>query len=223
MPQDFSAPITWIAYWPVLIGVWVAYRGIRYWVTNRIRGLSLLETVLLFVVIVGGGGLTAAANLSGGLGRSLGLDDPADIWTVTGNSYTYTQTLDAEVAAEGPESIVEVYNLYGDVEIRSRPGTQLSLVAKKIIRASSQEEADRLNGEFQFQVQPGTKRTVVESILDNDGSRHAPREWFRSNLTLWVPPDTRARVTNRWGNVVVGSGLSVETDVQHGEVINEFR
>jgi hypothetical protein len=217
LPQDFSSPIAWIACWPILIAVWVAYRGLRYWFTNRRRGLSLTETVLLFGVIVAGAGVIAAANLSAGFGRAVGLNSSDDVWTVTGNTYRYTETFETEVA-EGAN--IEVFNLYGNVEIRPKPGNQLSLVVEKIVRAASREEADRMNRGFSFNVQSGPAGAVVRSLLDNS-VRHAPREWFRSNLTLWVPPEIQARIVNRWGDVVVRGPLSVETDVQHGERINQ--
>ncbi|HEX4997108.1 MAG TPA: hypothetical protein VFY29_02715 [Terriglobia bacterium] len=209
--------MAWVVYWPVLIALWSAFSLVRNRERSRYWRVGGLEAALLLGIIIGGGVLTAGGNLSARLGRVLGLDTTADVWSVMGDSYTFPETIDMEVAPESGEALIEVFNLYGDVEIRPQPGTNLSVTADRTIRASSRTEANRLAGEFTFHVTPRNGGILVQSSLD-DGVRPAPREWFRSSLTLDVPANSRARVVNRWGNVIVHGSIPVETEVVHGHV-----
>jgi hypothetical protein len=212
--------LAWIAYWPIPIALWVFCRGIHSWVRNRGWRVSAFESVLLFLVVVSGAGAVAVANLNTSIGRAVGFDTSDDLWSVTGNSYRFTEKLEKEIP-KGTGSI-RIVNLYGDVEIRPRDGNQLTLVAEKFIRASSQEEADRLNAAFTFQATQAISidfpELEVQSRLE-DSVRPAPRAWFRSRLKLWVPPDTQIVVVNKWGDVIVDKAFSaVETDIKHGVV-----
>lgn len=184
---------------------------------HRSGQFSRAETTLLVLVILAGGAVTAASRLSAEVGRALGQDASYDVWTVTGNSFAYSETLEIDLPSDGLASNIEVVNYYGDVEIRPHPENRLTLIARKDVRASSQEEADRLNAEFSFRATQGPDGMVIRAGLD-EGVRPAPRLWFRSRLTLWVPPEVHTRVVNRWGDVIVDESLSVETDLQHGKI-----
>ena len=114
-------------YWPLLIILWgVVKLGDYFRLRNthpHPRLFSTGEVVLLLFVILAGSAVTVAANISSDVGQIFGIGEIADVWSLTGNNFEYTEH--AELAVE-PGAVIDAFNLYGSVDVR--PGTSNRIV-----------------------------------------------------------------------------------------------
>ena len=193
-------------YWPVLIIAWGLVKLIDYFRFRNLESPPRLfsggEVALLLFVIFAGSAITVGANISPTVGEFFGIGELIDLWSITGNNYEYTEHLEADVA-QG--SVIDIFNLYGNVEVRPSAGDKVILDVRKTVRAASKEEADRLAGEFTFSIRPDADgRIVIRSNRDEnaDIEQERPgndRQRFKSTLILQVPVSASLHLTNRFG------------------------
>jgi len=193
-----------VRYWPMLLIVWGLLKFVDYFRFRRSGDDRPLfsggEVALLILVIFAGSAITTAANVSPGLGRIFEIGD-IDLWDITGNSYTYDQHVEQQSVTSGSE--IEIVNFFGDVEVRPAESNNITVDVKKTIRASSREEADRLEQEFTFLIREEGSKYRIASNRDESGFRGTPRQRFKSSLMIHVPRQSALHLDNRNGHVIV--------------------
>lgn len=208
----FTIPI-WSAlvrYWPVLIIVWGLLKLVDYY---RLKGdpdrrtmFSGGEVVMLVLVVLVGSAMTAAANISPSIGRLFNLQADFDFWDITGSTYTYSEH--HELAAASGSSL-NVFNLYGTVDIRPSDSDKIVLDVEKTVRAANKEEADGMSRDFTFSIKQdgGGYRIVSNRDESFAGQPDVPignqRQRFKSSLTIKLPHQTSVNVNNKYGPVSV--------------------
>jgi len=207
----YSLPI-WGAiakYWPVLIILWGLLKLIDYF---RLRGdlekrplFSGGEVAILICVLFVGSAITAAANISPGIGEFFNFPTDFDFWDITGNNYQYAEHQELQ-ATSG--ATIRIFNLYGFVDVKPSDGDRIVLDVEKVVRAATKEEADRLAQEFTFSIRNEGSNYRVASSRDentvNVGIRIGnERQRFKSSMTIRVPRKSLLEVTNKYGTVSV--------------------
>lgn len=195
-------------YWPVLIIVWGVVKLVEYFQNRRTGDTRPLfsggEVALLILVILAGSAITAAANVN----PALDIDGVfqggnLDLWDITGNSYSYDEH--HEMPVSGAPTI-DIFNMFGNVDVQPSDGDRVVLDVKKTVRASSKEEADRLSSEFTFGILNDGSTVRIASNRDSSGAggrRISGRQRFKSSLTVRVPKGSPLRVNNRNGRVSI--------------------
>src|SRR5437773_5879381 len=155
-------------YWPALLIGWgllkfVDYFRFRHAGDNRPL-FSGGEVALLILVIFAGSAITTAANVSPELGNIFEIGD-IDLWDITGDNYTFDQHLERQNVLPGSE--IEIVNFFGNVEVRPAESDRIVVDARKTIRASSKEEADRLEKDFMFFVRGEGLNYRIKSDRDD--------------------------------------------------------
>ena len=184
-------------YWPALLIVWGVLKLVDYYRlknTGERRPLfSGGEVVLLVFIIFAGAAVTTAANIGSNVGTIFEIGD-VDLWDITGNNFTFDEHEETMVP-DG--SMIEIVNLFGDVEVRPSDSDRVSLDVKKTIRASDKDEAERLSRDFTFSISnEGDKYRIASN-------RVASRQRYKSSLTLQVPKRSSLHITDRNGKIEV--------------------
>src|SRR6266571_601153 len=204
-------------YWPALLIGWGLLKFIDYF---RFRSagdnrplFSGGEVALLILVIFAGSAITTAANVSPGLANIFEIGD-LDLWDITGNSYSFDQHQEASM----PEGLdIDIVNLLGNVEVRPSESDRVIVDVKKTIRASSKEEAERLNGDFAFSIKnDGSKYRIISNRDDDFRLRGNARQRFKSSLAVQVPRRSSVRLENRNGRV------TVQDLTGHQNIVNRY-
>lgn len=191
-------------YWPALLIAWgllkfVDYFRFRYSGDNRPL-FSGGEVALLIFVIFAGTAITTAANVSPDLGNIFQIGD-LDLWDITGNSYSFDEHEEQMVPA-GSE--IEIVNYFGNVEVRASDSDRVILDAKKTIRATSRDEADKLARDFTFAISNDGSRYRIASNKDTaTGGGTIGRQGFKSSLAIQLPKQSVVHVDNRNGRVAI--------------------
>src|SRR5207249_743778 len=117
-----------------------------------------------------------------------------DLWDITGNNFTFDEH---EEAAVPGGSMIEIVNVFGDVEVRPSDTDRVSLDVKKTIRASDKDEAERLSKNFTFSISNDGEKYRIAS------NRVASRQRYKSSLRLRIPKRSSLHISNRNGKIEV--------------------
>lgn len=146
--------------------------------------------------------------------RSFGVNVNDDDWAnMFMNSYTFDQTLTQPLK---PKSHLVMEDQRGDVEIRATDQTSMDVAIKKVIKADSQADAQKLADELKVEIVEEGGHYVLKSnrrSLPNGGAN------VSLDLTMTVPKSTSAEISSERGDLSV-SGLQGDQTltVQHGDV-----
>lgn len=191
-------------YWPALLIAWGVLKLVDYYrfrsAGDGRRLFSGGEVALLIFIIIAGSAVTTATNISPELGN---IFEIGDLWDITGNSYNYEEHREVSVPSG---STIQIVNLYGNVDVRPAESDRITLDVAKTVRASNREEADRLSGDFTFQIKnEGSMYRIVSNLDDftGDGNAGRRRQQFKSSLTVHVPKESALHIENRNGTVTV--------------------
>jgi len=210
-----------VRYWPALLIGWGLLKFVDYFRFRRSGDNRPLfsggEVALLILVIFAGSAITTAANVSPEIGNIFQIGD-LDLWAITVNSYMYDQHQEQQSVPPGSE--IQIINYFGSVEIQPSESDRIVVDVKKTIRASNKQEADRLDGDFNFSIQgEDSKYRVASNRDDGFGSRGIPRQRFKSSLTVQVPKRSALHVDNRNGQVIVRDLIGNQSIVnRYGDV-----
>ncbi len=198
-----------VTYWPVLIIVWGLFKLVDY---VRLKNdpdkrpiFSGGEVFMLILLIFAGSAITAGANMSPQIGELFNLSSNFDFWDLTGNNFEYTDHQEMD-ATSG--SAIEIYNLYGGVEVKPGDGDRIILDVTKTVRAANKEEADRLVQDFTFSIKNQGDRYRIASNRDADLSGVQirignERQRYKSSMVLRVPRKARLDLNNKYGTIDV--------------------
>jgi len=194
-----------VRYWPALLIGWGLLKFIDFFRFRRSGDNRPLfsggEVALLILLIFAGSAITTAANVSPEIGNIFEIGD-LDLWDITGDNYMYDQHL--EQASVTPASEIEIVNFYGNVEVRPADSDQIVVDVKKTVRAGSKDEADRLERDFTFSIQPeGKKYRIASNRDDGFTGPGVPRQRLKSSLTILVPKRSAVHLENRNGRILL--------------------
>ena len=191
-------------YWPALLIGWGLLKVVDYIRFRRAGDNRPLfsggEVVLLIFVIFAGSAITTAAHVSSDIGNIFAIGD-IDLWDITGDNYSFDQRVERQSVAA--DSAIEIVNFFGDVEVRPAESDEIVVDVKKTIRASSREEADRLDQDFTFSIEGEGPNYRILSNRDQSGFRGSPRQRFKSSLTVHVPRRSAVHLNNRNGRILL--------------------
>lgn len=199
-------------YWPVLIIIWGISKLVDY-IVARMHPESAapplfsgMEIILLLLVLILG---TAISHLILSPWQQWRTEwgvhwDPWDNPFV--RSYTYTQTLNHQVTGKA-QLVVE--NRRGDVMVEGADTNAVSAVVKETIRASSQEDANRIFKQINLQMTASDTREVIQPHLDAlpNGGANVRLDW-----TIRAPAATATQISTNHGDILV-SGLNGAQDL----------
>jgi putative adhesin/cell wall-active antibiotic response 4TMS protein YvqF len=203
--MGYAIPIwtTAARYWPLLLIVWGVLKVVDYIRFTRAGDNRPLfsggEVALLIMVILVGGAITTAANLSPDVENIFQLGD-LDLWDITGNNFEYSEHQEADVPAG---STIEIVNLYGDVDVHPSDTNRVVLDVRKTIRAAQKADADRYANDFTFSIRNEGSRYRILSSRDEGGRVGRSRQYYKSSMTILVPKQSAIQVDNRNGKVTV--------------------
>ena len=194
-----------VRYWPALLIGWGLLKFVDFFRFRRSGDnrplFSGSEVALLILLIFAGSAITTAANVSPEIGNIFEIGD-LDLWDITGDNYMYDQHL--EQASVTPASEIEIVNFYGNVEVRPADSDQIVVDVKKTVRAGSKDEADRLERNFTFSIQPeGKKYRIASNRDDGFTGPGVPRQRLKSSLTILVPKRSTVHLENRNGRILL--------------------
>jgi DUF4097 and DUF4098 domain-containing protein YvlB len=209
-------------YWPVLIIVWGVVKLVEYFHARRNGDTRPLfsggEVALLILVILGGTAITTAANVSPRIDGVFDVGD-LDLWDITGNNFSYDEHHELPVTGA---PLVDIVNMFGNVDIQPSDSDMVVLDVKKTVRASNREEADRLSSEFIFRIVNDGSTVRIASSQDTspaNGRRVMGRQRFKSSLTVHVPKGSAVSLDNRNGRVSIRDLVGNQTVTnRYGEV-----
>jgi len=196
--------------WPLALIIWVALKLLDHYRFKKAEKkgalLSTWEVASLLLVIFAGTAVTTAANITSDSDGIFGIGD-IDLWDITGNNFKFEEH---EEAAVPPDSVIEIVNLYGNIEVRPSDNDRVLLDVEKTIRASNKNEAERLSMDFTFTVSHDGQTYRIASTQDalvraqsSPERPLIPRQRYKSSLTLRVPKRAMLRIDNRYGKVEV--------------------
>ncbi|HYR87609.1 MAG TPA: DUF4097 family beta strand repeat-containing protein [Terriglobia bacterium] len=204
--MGYAIPIwgTVARYWPLLLIVWGVLKVVDYIRFTREGDNRALfsggEVALLVMVVLVGGAITTAANISPDVENIFQLGN-LDLWDITGNNFEYTEHEEAEVPAG---STIEIVNMYGNVDVHPSESNRVILDVTKTIRAAQKEDADRYSNEFTFSIRnEGSRYRIVSSRDEGLQSVGRARQYYKSSLTIQVPKRSAVQVGNRNGRVTI--------------------
>lgn len=201
LARNFGYATLWSGlsrYWSLLIIAWGAVKLLDYHHRKRTGKAGSLfssgEIALLFLFILAGSALTVAVNISPNF--RVFLDLPGlDIWDVTGNNHQFDEHHEADVPTG---SIIEISNMFGNVNVRPSDSGRVVLDVEKTVRASSREDAERLSKDFTFLI---TNEGSKYRIFSNQDKPLKERRRFKSSLRIQVPKQSMLELHNRNGKV----------------------
>ncbi len=199
-------------YWPVLIIAWGLLKIVDYY---RLQGedrrlFSGGEVALLILVLFVGSAFTAAAHISSDLGGlHIDFGDDFDLFDIVGENFDFSARLEAEAE---PGRTIEIHNVYGSVEIEAGDTNRIVVDIDKTVRATSREEAERLEPGLYFTISDRDGSYLIES--NRDELRSSERRRFKTSLTVRVPAESSLDINNKYGVVRI-TGLTGDHSVEN--------
>lgn len=210
----YSIPI-WAGlaqYWPVLIIAWGMLKIVDYY---RFKGedrrlFSGGEVALLILLLCVGSAFTAAAHISSDLdGLHFGFGDDFDLFDIIGENYEFSARLEADAE---PGRTIEIYNVYGSVEVEAGDTNRIVVDIDKTVRATSRQEAERLEPSMYFTISDSDTGYLIES--NRDSLRNSDRRRFKTSLTIRVPVESSLEINNKYGVVRI-TGLEGDHSIEN--------
>ena len=203
-------------YWPVLLIVlgliklaehYQAQRG-----GGRSAGMGVGGAFLIVVLIFFGLIATQTSRLDWeALKNGMHIDDDNDWGWFEGHAYTYDDHLEQDFPAG---STLRVTDARGAVNITTSDSAKIQVIVRKTIRAESQNEADRWNGDTKPDI-----KVSGNTVTLNANNQGAGDHSVTIDLDISVPRNVAVNITNRSGDVsVLGRDGDVEISNQKGDV-----
>jgi len=179
-------------YWPVLLIVWGVFKLVDYFrMESGARAQPLFSagdvTAVIFVILFGSL-MTFAANLSPDIGEFFKTGN-FDLWDLTGNNFTFSEK---HQMVAGPDSVIEITNRFGDIEVSPGDDNQIVVDVRKSVRAVDEGEAEKVSAGFVYSIVKEDGKYRIGSPLDRR---------FKVSLTVQVPKQSSVTAENRNGKV----------------------
>jgi DUF4097 and DUF4098 domain-containing protein YvlB len=154
-----------VRYWPALLIVWGLARLWDYFAATRVgqtppRTVSGGDLLLVLLVLVGVVALVAYNRLH----QNMNWQGDFDLF---GTPYTFTTTLPP--VAIDPSARIDLWTPRGDITVHPQQEKNLSVVVTKTVRASGQEQAQKLADETSVSVQKSPQVVHLEPKIPSGG------------------------------------------------------
>ncbi len=187
-------------FWPLLLILWGVVRLAEYY-SDRQHGYATRTVgaggvLFLIFLIIAGLSVSQADRHWQDIQSNIQLDDDDVFGGMFGQNYTFTATAQQDLTVNNGS--LRVLNDRGDVTVNSWDENHVKVEATKKIRASSQEDAAKMDGQ--------TNPTISidgNVITVNANTTGAGNNGVESNLEIWVPKSVSADVATRHGDVSV--------------------
>ena len=183
-------------YWPYLLILWGAARLVEYFVcraTSRPIASTLSGGEIFLVVLICLAGTGSAAfrgrNWQFGIVPPRGMD-------IFGESFHYDIHAEHAVTLQ---TAVLIQNLEGDVKVTGAEGNQMTITARKTVRALSRSDADAADRETSLEISEQGGRLVVRT--NQDRARDNQRVW--ADLEIRLPKSASLALEGRSGDLDV--------------------
>jgi hypothetical protein len=205
----------WFAhYWPVLLIIAGLIKLVEYQQAQRTgtraSGIGVGGGILIILLIAAGLVATQASRFNWEeLRDHINVDD-GDL-PFFGHSYSYDDQQQQAFPADGS---LHVVNDRGAVVVSPSDDDQIHVTVSKKVRAESQSEADKWNGQTKTQITANGNTITV-----NANTQGAGDQWVNADLTIALPRKASVNVSTRHGDVNITSrDGDVNVSSQHGDV-----
>ena len=203
-------------YWPVLLIILGLIKLAEHYQAQRSggrsTGLGVGGAFLIVALIFFGLIATQTSRVDWeALRNGMHIDDDNDWGWFEGHAYTYDDHLEQDFPAGG---MLRVTDTRGAVNITTSDTAKIQVVVRKTIRAESQGEADRWNGNTKPDIKVSGNTVTV-----NANNQGAGDHSVTIDLDISIPRNAAVNITNRSGDVsVLGRDGDVEISNQKGDV-----
>ncbi|HTD25102.1 MAG TPA: DUF4097 family beta strand repeat-containing protein [Terriglobales bacterium] len=173
----------WFAhYWPLLLILWGVIKVIEYQMARRqgyqSSGIGVGGVFLVIFIVVSGLVATEVVRVDWtGLHKKL---DDLGVEIPVGNKYEYSNQVDQAVASHG---VFTLALQRGSITVLPSTDEKVHVSVKKTIRASSQEEADRIDQATQPEIKTDEISTPkIPNLPDVPGLSSAEKDKIRAEI-----------------------------------------
>jgi hypothetical protein len=203
-------------YWPVLLIVLGLIKLVEHYQAQRTGtrsvGIGVGGAFLIVMLVVFGLIATQTSRVDWeALRNGMHMDDDSDWGWFEGHAYTYDDHLEQDFPAG---AMLRVTDARGAVNITTSDSAKIQVIVRKTIRAESQNEADRWNGNTKPDI-----KVSGNTVTLNANTQGAGEHSVTIDLDISVPRNVAVNITNRSGDVsVLGRDGDVEISNQKGDV-----
>jgi len=203
-------------YWPVLLIVLGLIKLVEHYQAQRTgtrsSGVGVGGAFLIVMLVVFGLIATQTSRVDWeALRNGMHMDDDSDWGWFEGHAYTYDDHLEQDFPAG---AMLRVTDTRGAVNITTSDSAKIQVGVRKTIRAESQNEADRWNGNTKPDI-----KVSGNTVTLNANNQGAGDHSVTIDLDISVPRNVAVNITNRSGDVsVLGRDGDVEISNQKGDV-----
>jgi len=203
-------------YWPVLLIVLGLIKLVEHYQAQRTgtrsSGVGVGGAFLIVMLVVFGLIATQTSRVDWeALRNGMHMDDDSDWGWFEGHAYTYDDHLEQDFPAG---AMLRVTDTRGAVNITTSDSAKIQVGVRKTIRAESQNEADRWNGNTKPDI-----KVSGNTVTLNANTQGAGEHSVTIDLDISVPRNVAVNITNRSGDVsVLGRDGDVEISNQKGDV-----
>jgi Toastrack DUF4097/LiaF transmembrane domain len=203
-------------YWPVLLIVLGLIKLVEHYQAQRTgtrsSGVGVGGAFLIVMLVVFGLIATQTSRVDWeALRNGMHMDDDSDWGWFEGHAYTYDDHLEQDFPAG---AMLRVTDTRGAVNITTSDSAKIQVGVRKTIRAESQNEADRWNGNTKPDI-----KVSGNTVTLNANTQGAGDHSVTIDLDISVPRNVAVNITNRSGDVsVLGRDGDVEISNQKGDV-----
>ena len=203
-------------YWPVLLIVLGLIKLVEHYQAQRTgtrsSGVGVGGAFLIVMLVFFGLIATQTSRVDWeALRNGMHMDDDSDWGWFEGHAYTYDDHLEQDFPAG---AMLRVTDTRGAVNITTSDSAKIQVGVRKTIRAESQNEADRWNGNTKPDI-----KVSGNTVTLNANTQGAGDHSVTIDLDISVPRNVAVNITNRSGDVsVLGRDGDVEISNQKGDV-----
>lgn len=203
-------------YWPVLLIVLGLVKLAEHYQAqrsgSRSTGLGVGGAFLIVMLIVFGLIATQTSRVDWEeLRNGMHIDDDSDWGIFEGHAYTYDDHLEQDFPAG---AMLRVTDVRGAVNVTTSDAAKIQVVVRKNIRAESQNEADRWNGNTKPDIKV-SGNVVTLNANNQGGGDHS----ITIDMDISIPRNAAVSITNRFGDVsILGRDGDIEISNQKGDV-----
>ncbi len=203
-------------YWPLLLIILGLIKLAEHYQAQRTgtrsTGVGVGGAFLIVMLIVFGLIATQTSRVDWpAFKENFHIDDDPDWGWFEGHAYTYDDHLEQDFPVGG---MLRVNDTRGAVNITASDTAKVQVVVRKTIRAESQGEADRWNGDTKPDIKVSGNTVTV-----NANNQGAGDHSVTIDLDISIPRKAAVNIVNRSGDVsVLGRDGDIEISNQKGDV-----
>ena len=212
---SWSRISVWFAhYWPVLLILWGVVKLLEHYQAQRegtrAPGIGAGGVFLVIMIVVFGLIATQVERVNwSGIRDQINLDD-SDFPDIFADAYNFNDHLEQDFPAGAS---LKVIDNHGAVSVHASDDNKITVVVRKRIKADSQGDADKYNGETKPTITAIGGLVTVDAKVEGAGDH--PVE---TDLDISLPRKVPVTIISRHGDVnLVGRDGNVDISGQHSD------